>query len=360
MINKQKKVAIVYSGAKHWGGVETYLELLFANADNAKVDLTLLSLGDWPLTSKVKSEIFSASRINPMAVLQIAKYLRKNEFDLVVSQGTVANFYARLASMYSGVPSLVVAHSDAYYDYPNPVVRFIYAVIERLTRFSTKYYIAVSEYLKQKLVVSGIPSDKISVVYNGVSLDSKFQIPNSIFNKPQLVIGSIGRLHKVKNYDELIRACAELKISNFKLQIAGEGSEHRNLERLISDLNLSEKVELLGNVENVHELLESWDIYVQPSLSEGFGLTVVEAILAGKPVIVSPRGALLELVKDGETGIVMDGTAKEDIVKAINNLISDPEKAKKLALAGQKSAKEKFGVDKWIKSTEDAFIEAAK
>lgn len=367
MSNKTKKIAIIYSGAKHWGGIETYLELLFKNIDKTKVDLTLMSLGDWPLTTKLQAtncqtQLFSASRLNPLAVLQISTHLRQNNFSLVVSQGTVANFYARLVSMYSGVTSLVVVHSDPHYDYPNPLVRTVYATVDKLTRFSTKHYITVSEYLKQKLAKSGIKSNKISVILNGVKDPGQVSRHSSQgwnLDGP-IIIGSIGRLHKVKNYSELIRACSLFQTSNFKLQIAGEGSERKNLEKLITELNLSGKVELLGNVENVHELFSSWDIYIQPSLSEGFGLTVVEAMLAGKPVIVSPKGSLPELVENSKTGIVMEGTEAKDISKSITKLVGNTEDAKRLALAGQKSALERFGVGKWLWETEKAYQETAK
>ena len=81
----------------------------------------------------------------------------------------MANAYARAAALFSGVPSLVVVHSDPHFDYPNPLARFVYAVVEHLTRFPTKHYIVVSEYLKSKLVFSGIPESKITVVYIGVA-----------------------------------------------------------------------------------------------------------------------------------------------------------------------------------------------
>jgi len=359
-----KKIAIIYSGAKHWGGVETYLELLFEHVDKSKIDLTLLSLGDWDLTDKLriknyKLQNFSASRINPVTVFRLTSYLRKNGFELVVSQGTVANAYARLAASWASLPTLVTVHSDRFYDYPNDLIRTVYSLIELLTRFATTHYIAVSEYLKKQLVASGVTEDKITVIYNGVA-----EIPGSLkqpmSSESQLIIGSIGRLHKVKNYAELIRACSGRKIDNWKLQIAGEGGERPVLERLISELGLTNRVELLGNVENVRELFSGWDIYIQPSLSEGFGLTVVEAMLAGKPVIVSSCGSLPELVEDEKTGIVMPGTGQQEIAAAIQSLAANNDKAKQLASAGQAFARENFSINKWVAETEKAFLEVTK
>ena len=404
MTNKQKskKVAVVYSGAEHSGGIETYLELLFENVEKTKIDLTLVSLGDWNLTRKLQAanyglQSFSGSRVNPGTVFRIAKYLKQNHFDLVVSQGTVANAYARAASLLSGVPSLVTVHSDPYYDYPNPIVRIIYAAIESLTRFPTMRYIAVSEYLKKKLIASGINADKIAVIYNGVALPYRHSrhstlrcaIPHRSDSKSGggnleilgqakddiVVIGSIGRLHKVKNYAELIHAFAQLTrpgleqssepagrpgLVNFRLQIAGEGEEREQLEQLIVELVLTGKVELLGNVDDVYAALDGWDIYIQPSLSEGFGLTVVEAMLAGKPVIVSPCGSLPELVENGKTGIVMTGASSEAITIAMSELVADKDRAGHLAASGQAFARVSFSVERWVKETEKAMMESAK
>ena len=363
--NLPKKIAIIYSGAKSWGGIETYLELLFANADRAKVNLTLLSLGSWPLTRKLPNAEYrvrtlAGGRFRIRTVFEISKCLRKDSIDLVVSQGTVANAYARAASLLSGVQSLVTVHSDPYFDYPNSFVRFVYAVVEHLTRFPTKHYIAVSEYLKKKLMAAGVKADKVSVILNGVKdpgLDSRLRGNDG---GGVVVIGSIGRLHKVKNYVELIRACSKLHITNYKLLIIGEGSERSNLEKQIAELGLRDKVELVGNVDDVSELMSQIDFYVQPSLSEGFGLTVVEAMLAGKPVIVSPCGSLPELVEDGNTGIVMKSTGAVDIAKAINGLLSNKERAQELAVAGQAYAVSNFGVEKWVNETEKTYMEAAK
>jgi hypothetical protein len=77
---ENKKIAVIYSGAKHWGGIETYLELLFASIDKSKFDLALISLGDWKLTDKLRVsgfvvQILPKSRVNPGTILSISKFL---------------------------------------------------------------------------------------------------------------------------------------------------------------------------------------------------------------------------------------------------------------------------------------------
>lgn len=367
MASKQEtKIAVIYAGARFYGGVETYYSNLFSDIDRDKFDLTLFSLGDWQLADRVRKDggnvvVLSKSRINPFTIGKLIGVLKRDGYGLVVSQGVVANAYARAASFFSGVPSLVAVHSDPTYDYPNPVIRVIYAVIDRLTRFQTKRYIAVSEYLKKQLVESGIGPDKVTVVYNGVDFPTR-QPRESRSPGGPIVIGSIGRLHKVKNYAELVNAAGAFGKSNIIFKIWGDGEEQKSLQRRIDGAKGCgiDNVSLVGRLGDVWEACASIDIYIQPSLSEGFGLTVVEAMLAGKPVVVSPYGALPELVQDGVTGIVMSGSGHDDIIDAINTLLLHKDKMKQLAVAGQKFAKEKFSVNQFVKNTEETYLEASK
>ncbi len=362
--NKAKKIVIIYSGAEHWGGIETYLLNLFESIEGSKIELTLLSLGEWKLTRKLqdtghKLQIFPSSRIRPQTIWEIRDFLQENNFDLIVSQGTVANAYARATAWLSGVPSLVTVHSVRDFDYSNPVILGIYNLIETLTRFPTSRYIVVSKYIRDVLIKSGVKGDKISVILNGVK-DPGLGSSNRTRNDSKIIIGSIGRLHSTKGFHNLIIACAKLHNIDFKLQIAGEGDERQQLEILIKKLGLSGRVELLGHVDDVMTLLGNWDIYVQSSLSEGFGITVIEAMLAGKPVIVTPVGSLSELVNDGKTGIISSGTSPESLAAALKLVIDNKELANRVRIAGRSDAVKRFSIDKWIDETENAYLRAAK
>jgi glycosyltransferase involved in cell wall biosynthesis len=169
-------------------------------------------------------------------------------------------------------------------------------------------------------------------------------------------------LHPVKNCGELILAIGDLAKEGLSvtLEIAGDGAEREKLERMIKDNGLSKHVKLLGWVKDLAKMRGNWDVYVQPSLTEGFGLAVVEAMLAGLPVVVTPGGALPELVTDGETGIVTAGFGHQELAKAIEKLITEPGKMNKIAENGQKHATENFGIEKWAKDTLEAYKKAAK
>lgn len=359
-INK-KKIAVLYAGAHHWGGVETYIENLFKYNDKTVIDLTLVSIGEWELTDRLKGlgfrvQIFDKHWWNVLNILRINSQLKANNIDLIVSQGMVANFYARKTSFLSGIPNLVTVHSDWKRDYKG-FKKFIFWISDKLLRFATSRYVCVSEFLKKELINEGIRGEKIQVIYNGVTLNQKSKI-KSQKNDSKIIIGSIGRLHPVKNYGELIKTMKELK--NCELRIYGSGVEEDALNKLIHELDLSDRVKLSGQTTDIEKTLSDIDIYVQPSLSEGFGLTVVEAMLAGKPVVVTPGGALPELVENGKNGIVTKRFNHNDIAEAIEKYLDNPELMTKCAIEGRKWAQEKFEIGRWIKETEKVYVESSK
>jgi glycosyltransferase involved in cell wall biosynthesis len=357
-----KRVAVLYSGAKHSGGIETYLENLFEYADPERVELTLFSIGDWELTKKLKVKkynvkSFDGTRINPLTIYKIARSLKDGGYSLLVTQGTVANAYGRSASILCGVPTLTTLHSEKEGDYPNSIVRFIYETSDMVVRWRTKRYIAASEFLKDQAIASGVHPEKIEVVYNGVKAPRSY--PKKKENK-RIVIGSISRLHPVKNFDALILAMDKLSKDGCDLKIWGEGEERRALETKIKDLGLLDNVSLPGYTKDIWGALSEVDIYVQPSLSEGFGISVVEAQLAGLPVVVCPGGALRELVENGRTGIIAKGFTANDIANAIFKYIENPKLAERCSGAGEESAARRFDIKGWAEKTIDVYLKTAQ
>ena len=153
------------------------------------------------------------------------------------------------------------------------------------------------------------------------------KVKNSIKSKNQIHIGSIGRLAPVKNYEVLINIFAIVNKKckkSMRLSIAGVGTMHTRLNRLIKDLKLEENVKLIGNVEreNIAEYLYTLDIYVQSSISEGSPLTIKEAMAASLPIISTKVGGVPEMIIDGETGVLVRHGDQEQFVHALIELIN--------------------------------------
>jgi glycosyltransferase involved in cell wall biosynthesis len=369
-----RTIVVVYSGAREWGGIETYLYDLFRFHDPDVMRLVLVSMGEWELNEAIGADSavaagttlrrLSPGRVRPRTILEICAILNEEDADLVVSQGAVANAYARMAALLSRLPSLAVTHSELTNDYPRAIKRWGFTLSDRLLRPISKRHIAVSEYLKNELVRSGVKADRISVVYNGVDFrDLVTQetpgVPVVSAKPGEVSVVSVGRLHRVKNFDALIRAM-ELLPDNMRLTIWGDGDERENLEGLIGSLGLGGRVKLAGRAASIPPVMAAADVYVQPSKSEGFGLTVVEAMLCGRPVVVAPYGSLPELVEDGETGIVATDRTPEALAASILRVACDRGLASRIAAAGQEAARERFSIDRWLESTSAAFAEASR
>ena len=312
------KIAVLYSGGRQWGGIETYLANLFRHYDRQEMELILVSLGEWELTRALQLEglssavrVLSGKRLRLRTIRDIRLLLADERAAVVVSQGTVANAYARASALVAGVPSLVVVHSDLALDYPHAMTRWAFGLSDRALRSVTRRYITVSRCLKEQLVKSGVKPERVSVIYNGVSTtgrppsaahvasDGSFgragEEPGAGVDREGYTTGhalaTVGRLHPVKNFDGLIMAMRLLPDS-IRLSIWGDGAESANLAALVDGLGLGGRVALRGESETMGQALEGVDIYIQPSKSEGCSFAVAEALLHGKPVVVTPRGGL--------------------------------------------------------------------
>ncbi|GEM_PF-819262 len=385
----KKTVAVLYSGGRQWGGIETYLLNLFRLNPGDSIDLVLISLGEWELTRALgglsgkggrssgstgrsggasqagiaRCRLLPGQRARLRTVWDLRRVLRQESARLLVSQGVVANAYARLAARAAGIPHLVVVHSDLANDYVNPLVRFCYRTIDRWLRPLTDRYVTVAGFLGERLVAAGVPAEKVRVIYNGVAQPRQQLTTGPDARRAEagksVVLCTVGRLHPVKNLDALIEAMTLLP-AHVCLDVWGEGPEEELLRNLITALGVEGRVRLRGAVASVADALAQADVYVQASKSEGCPYAVLEAMAAGKPVVVTPCGGMPELVRDGETGVVAEGTGPHELAAAIRRVSDDWRMAAELARAGQEAVRRDFGLDRWLAQTLTAFDEVAR
>lgn len=140
---------------------------------------------------------------------------------------------------------------------------------------------------------------KVRVINNGVQL----YFTNFIIrpNKGKIKIVSIGRLTAQKNYEVALKAISLIGNYNFEYYIAGDGINLKVLKHLSKKLGIENKVKFMGHVHNIPELLKEADIFFMPSLWEGFGLSAVEAMNAGLPIVASDTPGLAEVLQNKES-----------------------------------------------------------
>lgn len=191
-----------------------------------------------------------------------------------------------------------------------------------------RYYkklIAVSSSVK--FDVESRSKNICNIIYNGIRISS-IKKRNLIYDHNDFRIILVGRLdHQVKGQDLLIEAAHYLVVKkglvNIKFFIVGEGNSRKHLEELILNLNLIENVFLLGNMnrEWIYENLQSYDLFIQPSRLEGFGLTVAEAMAAKVPVLASDIEGPAEILEYGKHGIMFEKNSYQDLARQIENAI---------------------------------------
>lgn len=170
------------------------------------------------------------------------------------------------------------------------------------------------------------------IIENGVTLRFESALTRTSNNASAITIISIGRLHQIKDYETTLKAFRKLvdrheTESTFKLQIVGEGDERGRIEQLIVELKLESQVTLMGYVTDPTELLAQADLFLITSKWEGFGLSAVEAMNAGIPVVASNIIGLRDVVgPDEECGLLCEAGDPDSFCNALHQLLSDSEK----------------------------------
>jgi len=198
---------------------------------------------------------------------------------------------------------------------------------------------------------------KTSVIYNGIDLEpfsSSVSSAQRTALRQQLgvapdetVIGSVGLLWPPKGYKYLLYAFEKISADSaqpLRLVIVGDGVERRELEQLAAKLKINRHVSFLGWRSDVPELLGTFDIYVQPSLSEGLPVALLEASATGLPIVATAVGGVPELIIHGHSGLVVQPGDPEALAQALKDLLDNPRRASQMAAAARKRVSKEFSV----------------
>jgi glycosyltransferase involved in cell wall biosynthesis len=210
--------------------------------------------------------------------------------------------------------------------------------------------IANSEETKRSVLKNNkklFPVEKIKVLYNGIHLgDYDKEAERKLFNRKtnEIILGTAGRLSVEKGHSLLIDALSVLKNNgiHFTLLVAGEGPELENLKNAARNKGLDGNIKFMGFVSAIRPFMNSIDIFVLPSLWEGFGYVTIEAMAAGKPVIAFNTGSNPEIIKDTKTGLLADRIDAAALAEKMERLASRKAEREEMGINGRKRVEQLF------------------
>jgi glycosyltransferase involved in cell wall biosynthesis len=180
------------------------------------------------------------------------------------------------------------------------------------------------------------------VVYYGIEPREEITGPRGVSQPTMLGVAS--RLVPIKGIVHLIRALALLRrdVEGIRLEIAGAGPDQTALQQEVRTLGLDDIVAFVGWQPDIWPWLDRWDILVQPSLAEGFGMAALEAMAAGLPVVASSVGGLPELIEDGLTGYVVPPADPATLAARLRHLVLHADLREAMGAAGRARVQEHF------------------
>jgi glycosyltransferase involved in cell wall biosynthesis len=303
-----------------------------------------------------------------LAIFELRKIFRREKPNLIhlnsSKAGVLGSFAARLAGMKNVI---FTAHGFAFLEPHSWPVKYFYFWAEKIATSFRKKIICVSDYDRQAATKAELcRPEKIITIHNGIaiddskfltkeaarnSLDSKFLILNSDF-----LIGTIANLYPTKGIKYLIDAAKEVvaKFSTVKFMVIGEGKKRKNLELRIKNLGLRDNFFLLGQVPNAEDYLHKFNLFVLPSLKEGFPYTILEAMQAGLPIVATRVGGIPEAISNEKQGLLVPPKDKKALANALLRLLKNPQLACELGENAKARAKD-FTLEKMIAKTEKIY-----
>lgn len=356
-MNRHKVLQVI--GGGEVGGAEELVLTLLKLLNPKEFEPHLLCLCEGPFASYAAQLGFDSltipmkHRLDISTIKPICQYIKKQGISIVHTHGVRANLVARLAAKQEGKPVVTTVHSVLDYDYDSRLKAGLARIITRLTNNKTDCFIAISGAIKTDLLKMGIPEKKIELIYNGLDTD-KFKtgrkpgvIREHLGLKPDRpVVSMIARLHPVKGQEYFLQAARLIKDAGIKAQflLVGEGISREKLEIMIDELGLRPDVIMPGYYPEVEDIYAVSDIVCLPSLMEGLGLVVLEAMYFKVPVIASNVGGVPEIINSSINGLLIEPRDYRALAGAVIQVISDPALSSQLIAGGQKRVQE-FSLD---------------
>ncbi len=293
----------------------------------------------------------------PLAVWKLAGVLRREKVDILQTHLYEASLAGMMAAKFARVPLKILTRHHT--DQAHIIGRRLAIAADRWEAAEADRVVVLSKAVRDFMMSADhIAGDKIEVIYQGFDFE-KFSADESDRKRireefriceQDFVIGTFGNFFPTKGHRFLIAAAKELKakVPGLKLLFVGAGGDVETLKQNVAEFGLRDDVIFTGFRTDVGACMKAVDAVVHPSLSEAFCQVLVEAMSVGTPLISTDVGGAREVIKDGETALLISAGNVEAIVDSVKRLYDNPEFSKAMAAAAQKSVRERFTIEKMV------------
>ncbi len=350
------------------GGISSYLFTLSSGLKRKGHNVYLASSGGDGMDkfrkagiAHIRVPLRTKNEISPKIILSFFKLsaqVRKLNIDLLHSNSRTTQVLGNLLSRYQDIPHIFTCHGF-----------FKPKLSRRLFPCWGEAVIAISQQVKEHLIFDFKLSElKINVINNGIDtgnfgdFSAREKMRKALGVNDSLLVGIIARLSDVKGHSYLIQAMQTV-IKSFpcaKLLIVGEGKMKPALVKQVNDLGIKENVLFLAETENTRDALAAMDIFVMPSLQEGLGLALMEAMAQGLPVVGSAVGGIKSLIQDKLNGLLVEPADQAELAEAMIKLLGDRSMRRDLGEQARKFIMGSFSQEKMVNQTEGVYKQCLK
>ena len=387
-INPKKKLLFVITQSEI-GGAQRFLTVLLENLDKNKYEIRV-AFGDAGTKDFLEQELaqkgiithrlmYLSREIHPLndlrSVFEIRKLIKSTKSEVLFLMSSKAGFVGSLASVFPGkIQGLKVVYRIGGWSFNDPWPKWkkrLWILLEKISARWKDIIIVNSQHdLRQAAELKIKPREKLLLIHNGLDVYKNIFLPREEARKKiwemllkdpdnigggtaKTIIGTIANFYPAKGLPVLIQAAEQFKDQEeIIFIIIGDGAERSVLEKMIAEKKLEKKVFLLGQIPEASRFLPAFDIFILPSVKEGFPWVLLEAMAAKLPVIATAVGAVPEIIENGKNGLLIPPARPEEIARKILELSNNDRLRNELGIQAHQTVLFKFSAETMIKEVE--------
>ena len=375
-IKSKKKVCLMVTKGV-WGGAQKYVYTLATSLPKNQYDVVVITGEGNILKNKLEEKNIRTYEITNLkrdisiiseikSFISIFKILRKEKPDVLHLNSPKAGGLGAVAGRLCWVPKIIqTIHGWTFNEDRKTGAKIVIWFFSYVTTLLCHKTIVIAPREEKQGRIMPFIKSRIILIKNGVEPIlfkekdlSKKELLNlcghQMSTESILWLGTISELHKNKGLEYAISAVSKISIP-FVFFIIGEGEERKNLENLIKKHNLENKVFLVGFLDNANQYLKAFDIFTLTSIKEGLPYTILEAGLAGLPVVASSVGGIPDIIENNVNGMIVEKTKTEEITKAIQFMIDNPNERRLFGTKLQQKVEKEFSLKQMLDKTESVY-----